>query len=279
MKKTGLIILDGWGYREEKEHNAIALANTPNFDALMNHYPHTLLEACGEAVGLPNGQMGNSEVGHLHIGAGRIIPQSLSIINQSAKKNFTDRKMLRQHIQQCKEKGNALHILGLLSTGGVHSHQNHIFSLIHLCAELQLPNIYLHIFTDGRDTAPKSCQSNIAELEQLLQQLKIGTIASICGRFYAMDRDKRWQRTELAYQAIVNREASQQSANAQQAIQIAYENQQTDEFIKPIIIGDCPPPTADDTLLLMNFRVDRMQQLTEALIKENFSSIFHPPNI
>jgi 2,3-bisphosphoglycerate-independent phosphoglycerate mutase len=270
MKKTGLIILDGWGYREERENNAIALAHTPNFDELIKHSPNMLLEASGAAVGLPDKQMGNSEVGHLHIGAGRIVPQSLTVINQSASQDFSDKKQLVEKLRQCQKNNKELHIVGLLSEGGIHSHQEHLFAVIRLAKKISIDKLYIHIITDGRDTAPKCCLSSIERLEQLLEEIGIGKIASICGRFYAMDRDNRWQRTELAYRLIVHKEAEYYADNAQCGISQAYQDQQNDEFIKPISIDGGASPSPTDTLLLMNFRIDRMLQLTKAFINKNF---------
>lgn len=271
MTKTGLIILDGWGYREETEGNAIALAQTPHFDTLFNQCPHTLLDASGCAVGLPDGQMGNSEVGHLHIGTGRVIEQSLSLINRSAEQNFTDRTVLLNKLHDCKERNVALHVIGLLSSGGVHSHENHIFSLLQLCKKIELKEVYLHLFTDGRDVPPKSSQHNIIKLNQKLTDLNIGEIASLCGRFYAMDRDQRWQRTQSAYDLIVHQKAQHNVENALYAIQMAYKKGQSDEFIEPTLIGKSPAPNNDDVIILMNFRIDRMRQLTEPLVNQSFA--------
>lgn len=272
MTKTGLIILDGWGHREQCHANAIALANTPNYDHLLKHSPHTFLDACGEAVGLPEKQMGNSEVGHLHIGAGRVIKQNLSLINESAKQQFADREGLITKLKFCRQQNSTLHILGLLSDGGVHSHEEHIFSLLRLSKRLGLTKIHLHIFTDGRDTPPNSCRQSIQKLETLLQKLSVGKITTLCGRYYAMDRDQRWERTQQAYQLIIQQTACHHADTAIQAIEQANKRGQSDEFIAPTLIANSPPPTSDDVFIMMNFRIDRMRQLTEALINPDFSS-------
>ena len=205
MKKpVMLIILDGWGIGKEYEGNAVYLANTPNFDKLIKEYPNTKLDASGMAVGLPVGQMGNSEVGHLNIGAGRIIYQELTNITKSIEEgNFFKKEEFLEAIKSAKKNNTKLHIMGLVSPGGVHSHNTHLYALLELCKKEAFENVYIHAFLDGRDVPPTAGKADLIELEEKIKEIGVGKIATVSGRYYAMDRDKRWERTELAYNAMV----------------------------------------------------------------------------
>ena len=271
-----LLILDGWGYSEEIKGNAIAAAKTPNFDKLWHEYPHTLLKASGLAVGLPEGQMGNSEVGHLHIGAGRLAPQDLTRINMAIDSGeFFVNSVLTATVDKTKEKHKALHIFGLLSNGGIHSHTRQIQAMAKLAAERGLSEIYLHAFLDGRDTPPKSAQIYINELETTFKGLGHGKIASIAGRFYAMDRDKRWERVEQAYDMLTQGKTEFHAETAELALQMAYDRGESDEFVKPTCIyaENQKPITIQngDSVVFMNFRADRGRELSYALTDENFA--------
>jgi 2,3-bisphosphoglycerate-independent phosphoglycerate mutase len=273
---VALIVLDGWGIRAEREHNAIAMARTPVYDELMRRYPHAQLIASGEAVGLPAGQMGNSEVGHMNMGAGRVVYQDLTRIDKSIRDaDFFVSDTLVAAMDRVAGGLNALHLIGLVSDGGVHSHQRHLHALIDMAARRKVPRIFVHVITDGRDTSPTGGVRYVAELEAVLRTAGVGRIATVAGRYYAMDRDKRWERTKLAYDALLTRSipagtsvATARSAGA--AIQGAYDGNVTDEFIKPIVIVDAEGnpvgPIGDgDSLIVFNFRADRARQITRAL--------------
>lgn len=274
-----LLILDGFGYREEVKDNAIAQAKKPNFDALWQNFPHTLINASEHYVGLPDGQMGNSEVGHLNIGAGRIVFQDIERINNSiASGEFFEHAELKPALLDIKNKGKALHILGLLSDGGVHSHQDHIHAMVEMAAKLGLDKVYVHAFLDGRDTPPVSAAPFIDALEQQCTKLGVGKIASISGRFYGMDRDKRWPRVESAYKLLTEGEGEFTAESAAQGLQDAYARSENDEFVKTTAIhkpGEAPIKLEDgDVVVFMNFRSDRARQLTHALLAEEFDG-FH----
>lgn len=267
-KPMVLIILDGWGERKEKTHNAIKLAATPTFDNLFAHYPHTLLEASGEAVGLPKGQMGNSEVGHLHIGAGRKVPQDLTRLDQAiASGDFFKNPVLLQAIAEAKKNNKAVHTIGLLSPGGVHSRDNQIEAMIQLVEQQGVKKNYLHAILDGRDTPPKSALSSIEKSQN--------HIVSLIGRYYAMDRDKRWERTKVAYDLLTQGVANHHATHAIEGLKIAYAHGETDEFIKPVSIhaaNEKPVVIEDgDVVIFMNFRADRARQLTLALTEKDFN--------
>ncbi|MCK4608781.1 MAG: 2,3-bisphosphoglycerate-independent phosphoglycerate mutase [Gammaproteobacteria bacterium] len=275
-KPIMLMILDGWGYSEETAGNAIAAAKTPNFDKLWQEHPHTLLQASGLAVGLPEGQMGNSEVGHLHIGAGRLAPQDLTRINMVVESGeFLTNPVLTEMADKTKAAGKALHIFGLLSDGGIHSHTRHIQAMIKLAAKQGLQKIYMHAFLDGRDTPPKSAQIYIDEIEQTFTEVGVGAIASIGGRFYAMDRDKRWDRVERAYNMLTQGTTEFHTQTATQALQIAYERDESDEFVQPTAIhAETAEPitiTDGDSIIFMNFRADRGRELSYAFTDANFN--------
>ncbi|CAG0972862.1 2,3-bisphosphoglycerate-independent phosphoglycerate mutase [Methylophilaceae bacterium] len=274
-----LLILDGFGYREEIADNAIAQAKKPNWDRLWQQYPHTLINASEHYVGLPDGQMGNSEVGHLNIGAGRVVYQDFERINQSIKSGeFFNTPALVDAIDKLKASGKALHIFGLLSDGGVHSHEDHIHAMVEMAVRRGLDKVYIHAFLDGRDTPPVSAEPYIRKLEGKLKQLGAGRIASICGRFYAMDRDKRWPRVESAYDMITEGISEFRAATALEGLQAAYARGENDEFVKATVIaapGENPVHVEDgDVIVQMNFRSDRARQLTHALLAENFDG-FH----
>lgn len=274
-----LLILDGFGYREDIDDNAIALANKPNLDRLWNTHPHTLINASEHYVGLPDGQMGNSEVGHLNIGAGRVVYQDFERINQSIKSGeFFKTPMLVEAIDGLKATGKALHIFGLLSDGGVHSHEDHIHAMAEMAVRQGLQKVYVHAFLDGRDTPPVSAAAYIEKLEQKLATLGAGKIISICGRFYAMDRDKRWPRVEAAYDLITEGISEYQAPTASAGLQAAYARGENDEFVKPTAIvqpGEKPLHLEDgDVVVYMNFRSDRARQLNHALVAQTFEG-FH----
>lgn len=267
-----LMILDGWGYREEKAHNAIAAAHTPQWDAWWQTCPHILLEASGGPVGLPDGQMGNSEVGHMHIGAGRLISQELTHINDAIENgNFAKNTVFIETIEALKQDGHTLHIMGLLSPGGVHSHENHLFALLALCAQRKFSSVCLHLFLDGRDTSPQSALASLNRLQQQLAKYPIATICSITGRYYAMDRDNRWQRIEPVYRLLTEGYSEQHFASAEKAVNFFYEQNINDEFIPPTRIGQGAFIKDGDAVLFFNFRADRARQLTQALLLNDFN--------
>lgn len=270
-----LLILDGFGYREDSEDNAIALAKTPNLNALKRDYPNSLINASEHYVGLPDGQMGNSEVGHLNIGAGRVIYQDIERINNSIKTGeFFSLPILTNAIQQLKANGKALHIFGLLSDGGVHSHQDHIHAMLVMAAKQGLHKVFVHVFLDGRDTPPISAAPYIAALEDKISTLKIGKIVSVSGRYYSMDRDKRWERVEPAYRMITEGIAELTESSAANALASAYARGENDEFVQCTVIRKPEePPTLledGDAVIFMNFRSDRARQLTDALLNTHF---------
>lgn len=274
IKPLVLLIMDGWGIREEKDYNAILAANTPTWDNLWSSYPHSLIHASEAAVGLPGGQMGNSEVGHMNLGAGRVIYQEFTRISRSIRTgSFYDNQTLTNAVDLAKESGKALHIFGLLSTGGVHSHQDHIFAMLKLAVERGLKRVYVHAFLDGRDTAPKSATKSLKKLDKLLKSLKGGRLASVIGRYYAMDRDHRWERIQEAYD-LITRGEGEYATDALHAINQAYARGETDEFVKATAIvpeGKKPVIVDDgDIMINMNFRSDRARQITRAFIEHEF---------
>jgi 2,3-bisphosphoglycerate-independent phosphoglycerate mutase len=265
-KKVILIIMDGWGLGKVKMSDAIQNAHVPYVSSLYQKYPHTTLVTCGEDVGLPEGQMGNSEVGHLNLGAGRIVYQELQRINVAIKTGeFTKNEPLLRSIRYAKENNKTLHLVGLVSDGGVHSHINHVKALINLCKQEGLTDVLIHAFTDGRDTDPKSGLGFLTDLQDHLEK-SVGKIASITGRYYAMDRDKRWERVKLSYDALVNGFGIL-SNDMLAAVQKSYETGVTDEFIKPIINQTISNSKiqAGDAVICFNFRTDRCREITEVL--------------
>lgn len=287
-KPVILVILDGWGINPRTEANAIALANPPFYRRLLERYPHTELLASGEAVGLPDDQMGNSEVGHLNIGAGRVVYQELTRINKAiAEGAFLNNPALQSGLLAAEREGSALHLLGLLSDGGVHSHIDHLVALLEMARRKGLPKVRVHPFLDGRDTPPQSALRYIETLERTLREKAPPNgdwkIATVIGRYYAMDRDKRWDRTEKAYQAMVAGKGAQETS-AKAAIEKSYAAQITDEFVKPVVlVAPAPLPLEAhgravgtiqdrDSLIFFNFRADRARQLTRALTEKDFSA-------
>ncbi|MGC1183247.1 2,3-bisphosphoglycerate-independent phosphoglycerate mutase [Legionella sp.] len=267
-----LLILDGWGYNKNNKHNAIAKANTPQWDEWWQTCPHILLEASGLPVGLPDEQMGNSEVGHMHIGAGRIIQQDFTRINEHIDTgDFTKNPVFNNVIRQLKQTGKSLHLLGLFSPGGVHSHEDHLFSLLALCAQHDVHSVYLHLFLDGRDTPPQSALESFARLDEELKKYPIATVSSISGRYYAMDRDNRWERIEPVYRLLTEGQSEHQFADAKTAIKTYYQQNLSDEFIPPTLIGTGKTITDGDAILFFNFRADRSRQLTATFIDKSFS--------
>ena len=273
MKKAILIIMDGWGLGKVASSDAIQHAHTPFVSGLYQQYPHSTLVTCGEAVGLPDGQMGNSEVGHLNLGAGRIVYQELQRINVAIRDGaFQQNEVLLAAIRNARTNGTALHLLGLVSDGGVHSHTNHLKSIVSVCKQEGLDQVFIHAFTDGRDTDPKSGLNYLTALQGHLDQTT-GVIASVSGRYYAMDRDKRWERVKLAYDALV-KGTGEKASNALTAIQDSYDRNITDEFILPTIITNnsgLPLATIKngDTVICFNFRTDRCREITEVLTQND----------
>lgn len=273
-----LMILDGWGIAPAGQYNAAALAKTPNLDALFDKYPHTCLSCSGEAVGLPDGQMGNSEVGHLNIGAGRIVYQELTRITKAIKDRvFFENTVLINSMQTVKANGSALHLLGLVSDGGVHSHISHLFALLEMAKLQGLTKVYVHAFLDGRDVGPQTADVYLAELDAELKRIGVGKIATVAGRYYAMDRDKRWERVQKAYDAMVLHDGTI-CTDAVSGVLASYAAGVNDEFVVPFIAA----PEADscvkagDGMIFFNFRPDRARQLTRAFVDEEFPYFTRP---
>lgn len=270
---VALVILDGWGIGcETDESNSIARADTPHIKLLSELYPKTRLVCSGEAVGLPEGQMGNSEVGHLNIGSGRIIYQELTRISKSIKDgDFFTNPVLSNVCEQTKQAGGALHLMGLLSDGGVHSHMTHVYALLELAQKQGLEKVYVHAFLDGRDVPPSSAVTYIKALEAEMEKIGVGRIASIAGRYYAMDRDKRWERTAKEYEALVYCQGAH-ADTAVAAVEASYQEGKTDEFVEPTLIDSCnfPGMKPNDGVIFFNFRPDRARQLTRALAEPGF---------
>ena len=270
-----LIILDGFGYREDADHNAILAARKPNWDKLWRDYPHTLINASEKFVGLPTAQMGNSEVGHLNIGAGRVVYQDLSKVDVEIEDgSFHTNPALSNAVALAKQNGSALHIMGLLSPGGVHSHENHIFAMLEMAARGGLKKVYLHAFLDGRDTPPKSAAASLQLLQEKCVALGVGQIASIVGRFYVMDRDNRWERVQPAYELLTEGRAAYTATDALTGLEQAYTRGESDEFVKAtaIVPQGAPAITMQDgdVAIFMNFRADRAREITRALTDETF---------
>jgi 2,3-bisphosphoglycerate-independent phosphoglycerate mutase len=271
-QKVGLIILDGWGIGDKSKSDAIYNANTPIMDGLLANYPHAQLITCGEAVGLPDGQMGNSEVGHLNIGAGRIVYQELTRINKSIRDGeFFELEKLKNCFSNAKKTGKKVHLMGLVSEGGVHSSQAHLEALLTMAHSYELKNVWIHAFTDGRDCDPKSGLAYFERLEKHVQQTT-GTIATITGRYYAMDRDNRWERIKVAYDAMVNG-IGKNLSSITEAFTTSYEAGITDEFIEPFVFDAANAPgkiETGDTVISFNFRTDRPREITAALTQQAF---------
>lgn len=275
-RPTVLIVLDGWGYSESQHYNAIHAANAPVWNKLWANNPKTLVSGSGLDVGLPEGQMGNSEVGHMTLGAGRIIYQSFTRINKAiADGDFYTNPAYTHAVDSAVASGKAVHIFGLLSAGGVHSHELHLAAAIKLAAGRGCKNIYLHGFLDGRDTPPRSAAPSIALMEKTFTEVGCGRIASLCGRYYAMDRDNRWERVQPAYDMLTLGQTEYRYPSANSALQAAYARDENDEFVKPTLVvpeGEAPAIVGDgDVVIFMNFRPDRARELTQAFIADNFS--------
>lgn len=264
---TMLLILDGFGYTPIKNGNATACANMPTWHYLLAHYPHTLLHASGEHVGLLPGYIGNSEVGHITLGSGRIIPSMLKKIHDSiANKTFFNNPLLVEHFKQLKEQNTALHLMGLLSDGGVHSHEHHLYALLKMARDIGLEQVYIHTFLDGRDVPQKSAKVYLERLVKTCADMQTGVLASVTGRFYAMDRDKNWDRTKACYDTLCGQVAKTLNSNWQEIINQAYNQKITDEFIPPTLISSQGTIKAGDGIVFFNFRPDRARQLTECFL-------------
>lgn len=267
---AALIILDGWGLAPAGPGNAVSLASTPVFDELWDAYPHTTLTACGRAVGLPEGQMGNSEVGHLNLGAGSIVMQDLTRIDLAVEHGeLGDNKVLRDAFTAAER----VHLIGLVSDGGVHSGFGHLEALIRLGASLNVPDLVLHAFTDGRDTLPTSGAGYLEQVETWMGEAGAGRIGSVVGRYYAMDRDRRWDRVQLAYDMLVHGRAEHHADSGPEAARGAYEREETDEFIKPVLVGEEALIRPGDSVFAFNFRPDRMREITRSLAEPGFHEI------
>ena len=282
-KPLVLTVLDGWGYRAETKGNAIALARKPTYDELLKNFPNTLVHTSGPYVGLPEGQMGNSEVGHMNIGAGRIVHMDITRIDLLIEsKTFLGVPLFLQAMERGRQR--QLHLMGLLSDGGVHSHINHLFALLGMAKQQKVERVFVHCFMDGRDTPPHSGRDYVRQLQQKMRELGVGQIATVIGRYYAMDRDNRWERVELAYRAVVHGQADARSNDPVAALERSYEQGVTDEFVKPIVItkgmGSEAAPVAqihdDDAVIFLNFRADRARQMTLALASPDFDKFADP---
>jgi 2,3-bisphosphoglycerate-independent phosphoglycerate mutase len=270
VPRVALIILDGWGLAPDGPGNAVSLATTPVFDDLWARYPHTTLIACGTAVGLPEGQMGNSEVGHLNLGAGSVVVQDLTRIDEAVERGtLSENEILREALSGAER----VHLIGLVSDGGVHSSLEHLEALITLAAELSVSDLVLHAFTDGRDTLPKSGAEFLERVEKKMADAGAGRVGSVIGRYYAMDRDGRWDRVQLAYDLLVHGRAPHTAESAAAAARAAYDRDETDEFITPTLVGDEAQIRTGDSVLAFNFRPDRMREISSALADPAFDEI------
>ncbi|WP_394171965.1 2,3-bisphosphoglycerate-independent phosphoglycerate mutase [Thalassotalea litorea] len=273
-KSTVLIILDGWGYRENQDSNAISHANTPVMDGLMKNYPNMLIGTSGMAVGLPDGQMGNSEVGHVNLGAGRVVYQDFTRITKAIADNeFGHNPVLTSSIDDAVTQGKAVHVFGLLSPGGVHSHEEHIFALLEMAKQRGAKKVYLHAFLDGRDTPPRSALASLQKAEQVFNELGNGRVASIVGRYFAMDRDQRWERVEKAYDVMVCGKGDYSANNVTEALENAYQRDENDEFVAATTIlenGESVTVEDGDAMIFMNFRADRARQFTRCFTEKDF---------
>lgn len=275
-KPLVLLILDGWGYREERESNAILQANTPVMDKLWAEYPHTLISGSGLDVGLPDGQMGNSEVGHVNLGSGRVVYQDFTRITKAIKDgDFFTNPVLVEATQAAVRHGKAVHLMGLLSPGGVHSHEDHIIAMIDLAKQQGATEIYLHAFLDGRDTPPRSAEASLQRVEDHFKSIGVGQVASVIGRYFAMDRDKRWDRVQAAYDLLTQGKAEFTATTAVDALKAAYSRDENDEFVKATAIknpaGNVVKMQDGDSLIFMNFRADRARQFSRAFIDADFT--------
>ncbi len=275
-KPVVLLILDGWGYREDPVDNALALADLPNWTRLWAQRPHTLIHTEGRHVGLPDGQMGNSEVGHMNLGAGRIVYQDLTRIDAAIEDgSFFANAELRAACAAAKAPGRTLHVMGLLSPGGVHSHEHHIFAMLDLAAREGVARVAVHAFLDGRDTPPRSAEASLRALQVKCDALGNAHIATVGGRYFAMDRDTRWDRLRRAWDAIVDAQAEQQAPDALSALAAAYARGENDEFVAPTVLDGAAPMRDGDAIIFMNFRADRARQLTAAFVDPMFDGFDH----
>jgi 2,3-bisphosphoglycerate-independent phosphoglycerate mutase len=271
-KPVVLLILDGWGHRDDPADNALAQADLPHWRRLLAQCPHTLIHTEGRHVGLPDGQMGNSEVGHMNLGAGRIVYQDLTRIDAAIEDgSFFDNPGLRAGCQAVLDDGGTLHVMGLLSPGGVHSHERHIFAMLELAARMGVPRVAVHAFLDGRDMPPRSAAPSLAALQARCDALGNARIASVSGRYYAMDRDQRWDRVQRAWDAIVEARADQHAADAHIALDAAYARGENDEFVAPTVLDGATPIADGDAMVFMNFRADRARQLSAAFVDPAFA--------
>jgi 2,3-bisphosphoglycerate-independent phosphoglycerate mutase len=280
-KPIVLTVLDGWGYRPERTGNAIALAVKPTYDALLKKFPNTLVRTSGPAVGLPEGQMGNSEVGHMNMGAGRIVRMDITRIDLMIQSGeFIAQPLLLEAMKRGREK--QLHLLGLLSDGGVHSQLEHLFALVRMARQNHVERVFIHAFMDGRDTPPTSGIDYVRRLEQKLREYGVGHLATLCGRYFAMDRDNRWERTERAYRNVVHGDAAHRSSDPEDALRRSYERGITDEFVEPVVLteGEGGAPLGvvrdGDDVIFFNFRADRARQMTRALAEPGFDKFADP---
>ena len=283
-KPTVLMILDGYGLNKSCEHNAVCEAKTPVMDQLMSQCPYVSGQASGLAVGLPDGQMGNSEVGHLNMGAGRIVYQELTRITKSIEDgDFFENEELLKAVQNAKEKGTALHMYGLLSDGGVHSHITHVFGLLELAKRQGLEKVYVHCFLDGRDTPPESGKGYVEQLTAKMKELGVGEVGMISGRYYAMDRDNRWDRVEKAYRALTLGEGVNGGEDPAAAVQASYDDGKTDEFMLPTVMQKDGKPVAaiqeGDSIIFFNFRPDRAREITTGLLRSGIFAGFERERI
>ena len=271
---VALIILDGYGLNPKEDGNAIKAANKPNIEKFMKEYPNTVIRTSGMDVGLPDGQMGNSEVGHTNIGAGRIVYQELTRITKSIKDgDFFEKKEFVDAIENCKKHNSKLHLFGLLSDGGVHSHNTHLYGLLELAKKRNFNDVYIHCFFDGRDVPPDSAKGYVEGLEEKLKEIGVGEIATVMGRYYAMDRDNRWERVQLAYDAMVLSKGLE-AESAVEAVEESYKRKEYDEFVKPTVIKKNGAPVAaigeNDSIIFFNFRPDRAREITRTFIDTDF---------
>lgn len=270
-----LVILDGWGIGPDYAGNAIKRAHTPTIDMITTTFPHTQLVASGESVGLPHGEDGNTETGHLNLGAGRIVYQDLPRINMSiASGSFRQNKAFLKAVEHARKNNSNLHLLGLIGQGGVHSSNEHLYALMRLCKDQKISNVYLHLITDGRDSAPTSSPIYLEQVQKEIQEIGVGTIATVVGRYYAMDRDHRWERINVAYEALING-VGESSNNLLATIASRHAKSENDEFIKPIIIPGTPRIASNDAVIFFNYRIDRPRELTRAITMSDEEFVHH----
>jgi 2,3-bisphosphoglycerate-independent phosphoglycerate mutase len=271
-KPLALLILDGWGHREDTQSNAIAHAKTPVLDGLVETCANTLISGSGLDVGLPDGQMGNSEVGHVNLGAGRVVYQDFTKITKAISDgDFFENPTLCDNLDKAINSDNAIHVMGLMSPGGVHSHTDHIFALLRMAAQRGATKLYLHAFLDGRDTPPRSAESSLQAADALFEELGVGKTATLIGRYYAMDRDERWDRVETAYHLMTQGQGEYQATSALEGLTASYERDENDEFVKPTVIGDPTAIKDGDAVFFMNFRADRAREITRAFVDVDFT--------